>query len=165
MSKIRIEFECNGDAKEFLDRVIEDYYQTAKNCDQETLEQYESIAYEVQDRPQLYADQFAKVTSDYDAFETYVNEQNTHADNAVIGLVGAGFELDGEELNDENFIDALEKILEMRRTFITRNYSENDNKCDSCKESALDDNACADHKGECYECCGCGDLEDQAAAK
>jgi hypothetical protein len=39
---------------------------------------------------------------------------------------------------------------------------EEDIKCDSCKEAALDDNACADHKGECYECCGCGELEDKA---
>jgi len=102
---------------------MQDYFYSVKNSeDQELKEQYESAVYEIQDRPQLYADQFAKVTSDYDAFQTYINEQNTHADNAVIGLVGAGFELDGEELNDENFIGALEEILEMRRTFIARNY-------------------------------------------
>jgi hypothetical protein len=123
MSKIRIEFECNGNAKEFFNGIMQDYFYSVKNSeDQELKEQYESAVYEIQDRPQLYADQFAKVTSDYDAFETYVNEQDTHADNAVIGLVGAGFELDGEELNDENFIGALEEILEMRRTFIARNY-------------------------------------------
>jgi hypothetical protein len=123
MSKIRIEFECNGNAKEFFNGIMQDYFYSVKNSeDQELKEQYESAVYEIQDRPQLYADQFAKVTSDYDAFQTYVNEQDTHVDNAVIGLVGAGFELDGEELNDENFIGALEEILEMRRTFITRNY-------------------------------------------
>lgn len=121
MGKIRIEFECNGNTAVIFDQLIEDSRDLFKN-DAEALEVYESIVYEIQDRPQLYADQFAKVTSEYDAFSDYVNEQNTHADNAVIGLVGAGFELDGEELNDEQFIDALEKILEMRRTFITRNY-------------------------------------------
>jgi hypothetical protein len=31
--------------------------------------------------------------------------------------------------------------------------------CDGCDEFNLDQNACADHKGECYECCGCGLLE------
>jgi hypothetical protein len=121
MSKIRIEFECNNNAAEFFNELMEDARDLVKG-NEEKLEQFDSIAYEIQDRPQLYADQFAKVTSDYDAFETYVNEQNTHVDNAVIGLVGAGFELDGEELNDENFIGSLEEILEMRRTFIARNY-------------------------------------------
>jgi hypothetical protein len=36
-------------------------------------------------------------------------------------------------------------------------------KCDDCGELALEDNACADHKGECFDCCGCGQLEDAAA--
>jgi hypothetical protein len=35
--------------------------------------------------------------------------------------------------------------------------------CSECLEFNLDSNACADHKGECYSCCGCGLLEDAAA--
>ena len=38
-----------------------------------------------------------------------------------------------------------------------------ESKCDDCGELALEDNACADHKGECFDCCGCGQLEDAAA--
>jgi hypothetical protein len=123
MSKIRVEFQANGDAKEFLNGIIQDYFYSVKNSeDEELAEQYDSIEYEIKERPQLYADQFAKISTDYDAFSTYVNEENTHVDNVVIGLVGAGFDLDGEELNDGEFIGALEQILEMRRAFIARNY-------------------------------------------
>jgi hypothetical protein len=31
--------------------------------------------------------------------------------------------------------------------------------CEGCDKFNLGDNACADHKGECYDCCGCGLLE------
>lgn len=37
-----------------------------------------------------------------------------------------------------------------------------DTPCTACGEHVLDWNLCPDHKTllECYECCGCGDLED-----
>ena len=37
-----------------------------------------------------------------------------------------------------------------------------DTPCTACGEHVLDWNLCPDHKEllECYECCGCGDLED-----
>jgi hypothetical protein len=46
---------------------------------------------------------------------------------------------------------------------IVAHYAAQHLECDTCGEPALADNACADHKGECFDCCGCGDLEDAAA--
>ena len=46
MSKIIIELEINGDARNFIKGLLEDYYYTAKN-DAQLLEQYESLTYTI----------------------------------------------------------------------------------------------------------------------
>ena len=49
MSKIKIEFECNGDAKEFFKGIIQDYYYSVKNSeDKELATQYESLKYKIE---------------------------------------------------------------------------------------------------------------------
>lgn len=49
MSKIKIEFECNGDAKEFFKGIIQDYYYSVKNSeDEELAKQYESLKYKIE---------------------------------------------------------------------------------------------------------------------
>jgi hypothetical protein len=45
---------------------------------------------------------------------------------------------------------------------IVAHYKAQHQECDTCGELALADNACASHKGECFDCCGCGELEEEA---
>jgi hypothetical protein len=50
MSKIKIDFECNGDAKEFFNGIIQDYYYSVKNSeDKELATQYESLTYTIEE--------------------------------------------------------------------------------------------------------------------
>jgi uncharacterized protein (DUF885 family) len=46
MSKIIIELEINGDARNFIKGLLEDYYYTAKG-DKDLLAQYESLTYTI----------------------------------------------------------------------------------------------------------------------
>ncbi len=49
MSKIKIEFECDGDAKKFFNGIIQDYYYSVKNSeDEELAKQYESLKYTIE---------------------------------------------------------------------------------------------------------------------
>lgn len=123
MSKVVIELEIDGNAKEFINGLLEDYYYTAKN-DKDLLAQYETLKLTIKEPliNTMTAADLAAIVDSSDSFAAYVKAQDTHADNIAVSLIGAAYELDGEELNDEQFIDALEKILEMRRTFIARNY-------------------------------------------
>lgn len=121
MSKIRIEFECNGDAKEFFDRVMEDYFQSAKNADQETLEQYESAVYEIKERPQLYLDQLEKILDNDENFSTYIFENGSNLDGATVDLIAAAYDLDGDEMSDEDLIDTVREIVLMRSNYLARN--------------------------------------------
>ena len=48
MSKIVIELKCKGNAKEFFNGIIQDYYYSVKNSeDQELAAQYESLTYTI----------------------------------------------------------------------------------------------------------------------
>jgi hypothetical protein len=50
MSKIKIEFECKGDAKKFFDGIIQDYYYSVKNSeDEELVAQYETLKYTIKE--------------------------------------------------------------------------------------------------------------------
>jgi len=48
MSKIKIELECKGDATDFFNGVMQDYFYSVKNSeDQELAAQYESLTYKI----------------------------------------------------------------------------------------------------------------------
>jgi hypothetical protein len=50
MSKIKIEFSCNGDAKEFFNGIIQDYWYSVKNSeDKDLAEQYASLNYKIKE--------------------------------------------------------------------------------------------------------------------
>jgi hypothetical protein len=50
MSRIKIDFECDGNAKEFFNGIIEDYFYSVKNSeDQELATQYESLTYTIKE--------------------------------------------------------------------------------------------------------------------
>lgn len=123
MSKIVIELEINGNAKEFINGLIEDYYYTAKN-DKDLLAQYETLSFTIKEPlvNTMTAAELAAIVDSSDSFAAYVKDQDTHADNVAVSLIGVAYELDGEELNDEEMLETIEEILDSRRHYISRNY-------------------------------------------
>jgi uncharacterized protein (UPF0210 family) len=123
MSKVVIELEINGDAKEFINGLIEDYYYTAKS-DKDLLAQYESLKFTIKEPlvNTMTAADLAAIVDSSDSFAAYVKDQDTHADNVAVSLIGVAYELDGEELNDEEMLETIEEILDSRRHYISRNY-------------------------------------------
>ena len=61
MSKITIDLEIKGNAKDWFNRVVEDFYYTAKNGDDETLERYESLKYSITKGKKINAKRMAKL--------------------------------------------------------------------------------------------------------
>jgi hypothetical protein len=113
MAKIRIEFECNGDAKEFFNGVMQDYYYSVKNSEDEELrDQYESAVYEITDKPHIYADHLGKVLESRATFASYAAERDLTSDTAAIDLIGAIYDLDGDELSDDELLENIALILQ-----------------------------------------------------
>lgn len=53
-------------------------------------------------------------------FDAYVIAQDTHPDNIALDLIGAAYELDGDELTDTDLLDLIQEILLMRTNWIAR---------------------------------------------
>jgi hypothetical protein len=122
MSKIRIEFECNGDAKEFFNGVMQDYFYSVKNSEDEELkEQYESAVYEIKERPQFYADQIEKILDSDDSFASHIYENGSNLDGATVDLIAAAYDLDGDDMSDEALLDTVREIVLMRSNYLARN--------------------------------------------
>jgi hypothetical protein len=120
MSKIRIEFECNGNTAVIFDQLIEDSRDLFKN-DAEALEVYESIVYEIKDRPQLYVDQLLKIVSNDQEFASHIAEVTNDLDGATVDLIAAAYDLDGDEMSDESLLLTIKEILSKREEYLARN--------------------------------------------
>jgi uncharacterized protein (UPF0210 family) len=123
MSKIVIELEISGNAKDFINGLLEDYYYTAKN-NKELLAQYETLKHTIKEPliNTMTAADLAAIVDSSDSFAAYVKAQDTHADNVAVSLIGVAYELDGEHLSDEDMLETIEEILDSRRHYISRNY-------------------------------------------
>lgn len=62
----------------------------------------------------------AIIESDF-TFDTYIERQDTHADNIALDLIGNAYALDGEDLHDEELLSLIQEILSMRNSWIARN--------------------------------------------
>jgi hypothetical protein len=111
MTKIRIEFECNDDAALFFNNLIEDSRDLFKG-DEDKLEQYESVVYKITDKPHIYADHLGKVLESRASFASYAAERDLPSDTAAIDLIGAIYDLDGDELNDDELLENIALILQ-----------------------------------------------------
>jgi len=54
-------------------------------------------------------------------FDAFVEAQDTHADNVALDLIGNAYDLDGEDLHDEELLALIQEILAMRNSWVTRN--------------------------------------------
>lgn len=53
-------------------------------------------------------------------FDAYVIAQDTHPDNIALDLIGAAYELDGDEVIDTDLLELIQDILSMRTNWIAR---------------------------------------------
>ena len=111
MTKIRIELECNDDAAAFFNELMEDARDLVKG-DEDKLEQYDSVQYEITIKPHIYADHLGKILDTRDTFAAYVKEQGTHIDNTSVDLIGAVYDLDADELTDNELLQNIALILQ-----------------------------------------------------
>lgn len=56
-------------------------------------------------------EQIESIIASDESFAAYVNEQDTHPNNVAVELIGAAYELDGEELNDDEMIELIADII------------------------------------------------------
>jgi len=113
MSKIKIEFTCNDDATKFFTELMEDARDLVKG-DEYKLDQFDSIEYEIKERPQLYVDEILKVVSSEESFTSYANYVTTDLDGTTIDLIAAAYDLDGDDMSDEALLETIKQILDLR---------------------------------------------------
>jgi hypothetical protein len=53
-------------------------------------------------------------------FDAFVENQDTHADNVALDLIGNAYDLDGESLHDEELLALIQEILAMRNSWVNR---------------------------------------------
>lgn len=53
-------------------------------------------------------------------FDAFVEAQDTHADNVALDLIGNAYDLDGEDLHDEELLALIQEILAMRSSWVNR---------------------------------------------
>jgi hypothetical protein len=113
MTRIRIELECNDDAAKFFNELMEDARDLVKG-DEDKLEQYESAVYEIKERPQLYPDQLEKILDSDASFASHIYEVGNNLDGATVDLIAAAYDLDGDDMSDEDFLNTVKEILALR---------------------------------------------------
>jgi hypothetical protein len=60
----------------------------------------------------------AAINSD-EEFAAYVVAQDTHPDNIALDLIGAAYELDGDDLADTDLIVLIQDILDVRKNWLS----------------------------------------------
>jgi hypothetical protein len=119
-TRIKIEFNCNGNAAQFFNELMEDARDLFKS-NEEKLEQFDSIEYEIKERPQMYADQIEKIIDSDSNFSSYIYENGSNLDGATLELISAAYDLDGDEMSDEDLLETIKEIVLMRSNYLARN--------------------------------------------
>ena len=119
-TRIKVEFNCNGNAAEFFNELMEDARDLFKS-NEEKLEQFDSIEYEIKERPQMYVDQIEKILVSDDSFASHIYEVTNDLDGATVGLIAAAYDLDGDDMSDENLLLTIKEILDKRSNYLARN--------------------------------------------
>ena len=57
-------------------------------------------------------DEIEAIVSSDEAYEAFVTKQDTHPNNAALELIGAAYELDGDELYDDALLDFIQAVIE-----------------------------------------------------
>ena len=119
-TRIKVEFNCNGNAAEFFNELMEDARDLFKN-NEEKLEQFDSIEYEIKERPQFYVDQIEKIIDSDDSFASHIYDVTNDLDGATVDLIAAAYDLDGDDMSDESLLLTIKEILERRSNYLARN--------------------------------------------
>jgi hypothetical protein len=119
-TRIKVEFNCNGNAAEFFNELMEDARDLFKS-NEEKLEQFDSIEYEIKERPQMYVDQIEKIIDNDSNFSSYIYESGSNLDGATIDLIAAAYDLDGDDMSDETLLETIKEIVLMRSNYLARN--------------------------------------------
>ena len=119
-TRIKVEFNCNGNAAEFFNELMEDARDLFKN-NEEKLEQFDSIEYEIKERPQFYVDQIEKIIDSDDSFSSHIYDVTNDLDGATVDLIAAAYDLDGDDMSDESLLLTIKEILERRSNYLARN--------------------------------------------
>ena len=118
-TRIKVEFNCNGNAAEFFNELMEDARDLFKS-NEEKLEQFDSIEYEIKERPQMYVDQIEKILDSDESFASHIYENESNLDSATIDLIAAAYDLDGDEMSDEALLETIKEIVLMRSNYLAR---------------------------------------------
>ena len=118
-TRIKVEFNCNGNAAEFFNELMEDARDLFKS-NEEKLEQFDSIEYEIKERPQLYVDEILKAIDSDESFNSYVNYQTTDLDGTTIDLIAAAYDLDGDDMSDESLLNTIKRVLDLRANYLAK---------------------------------------------
>ena len=119
-TRIKVEFNCNGNAAEFFNELMEDARDLFKS-NEEKLEQFDSIEYEIKERPQLYVDQIEKILVSDDSFASHIYDVTNDLDGATVDLIAAAYDLDGDAMSDESLLLTIKEILDKRSNYLARN--------------------------------------------
>ena len=119
-TRIKVEFNCNGNAAEFFNELMEDARDLFKN-NEDKLEQFDSIEYEIKERPQFYVDQIEKIIDSDDSFASHIYDVTNDLDGATVDLIAAAYDLDGDDMSDESLLLTIKEILERRSNYLARN--------------------------------------------
>ena len=119
-TRIKVEFNCNGNAAEFFNELMEDARDLFKS-NEEKLEQFDSIEYEIKERPQFYVDQIEKIIDSDDSFSSHIYDVTNDLDGATVDLIAAAYDLDGDDMSDESLLLTIKEILERRSNYLARN--------------------------------------------
>ena len=119
-TRIKVEFNCNGNAAEFFNELMEDARDLFKN-NEEKLEQFDSIEYEIKERPQMYVDQIEKILDSDESFASHIYDVTNDLDGATVDLIAAAYDLDGDDMSDESLLLTIKEILERRSNYLARN--------------------------------------------
>lgn len=119
-TRIKVEFNCNGDAAQFFNELMEDARDLFKS-NEEKLEQFDSIEYEIKERPQFYVDQIEKILDSDESFASHIYDVTNDLDGATVDLIAAAYDLDGDDMSDESLLLTIKEILEKRSNYLARN--------------------------------------------
>lgn len=118
-TRIKVEFNCNGNAAEFFNELMEDARDLFKS-NEEKLEQFDSIEYEIKERPQFYVDQIEKIIDSDDSFASHIYDVTNDLDGATVDLIAAAYDLDGDDMSDESLLSTIKRVLDLRANYLAK---------------------------------------------